>query len=144
MVDKIKNTDEIDDDIYKFEELIDTRHYLHFKLSRPDITSEKYNIECSILYMPEHTTPLEECSINCQYIVDLIIKKKWDSFIKFIKKNSDNKKFYYGFLQPDETEIFLTYPYETSIGARLTLTHIIAEFIRQEDLLSITCKNNNY
>lgn len=128
MVEKIKNEVKNEDDgIYKFEELIPDRFYLHFKFSES-------KIHCGTIYMDSSVSLLEECATSDYYSIPLINIKKWERFISYLEKNKGNTKFYYGYLLPDQSEVFLTYPYKTAIGARLTLTHIVAGFINSENL----------
>lgn len=128
MVEKIKNEVKNEDDgIYKFEELIPDRFYLRFKFNES-------KIQCGTVYMDSSVSRLEECALSDYYSIPLINTKKWERFISYLEKNKDNAKFYYGYLLPDQSEVFLTYPYETAIGAKLTLTHIVAGFINNENL----------
>ena len=128
MVEKIKNEVKNEDDgIFKFEELMPYRFYLHFKF-------DGSKVECGTIFMEYSISSLEECAISNYYSIPLINGKKWERFISYLEKNKDNHKFYYGYLLPDQSEVFLTFPYETAIGARLTLTHIVAGFINSENL----------
>lgn len=124
MVEKIKNED---DGIYKFEELIPCRFYLHFKF-------DESKVQCGTIYIYDSVATLKECTLSNYYSIPLVNNKKWERFINYLEKNKDNTKFYYGYLLPDQSEVFLTFPYETAIGARLTLTHIVAGFINSENL----------
>lgn len=123
MVNKITKED---DDIYKFDELLSNKNYLHFKLNNNII-------ECSIVYMQKPEVKLSEMDITKIYEIDIASKKNWATFLKYLDKFSSNKKFFYGYLYPDGKELFFTYPYDTRIGARLTLTHIVGDFANKEE-----------
>lgn len=138
MVDKIKTEtvnnagiESLQNDGYKFEELEYEAFYIHFKMIE---SADKHIIECSTIYMNDNTTTLDECIKNKIYTIPINSNKKWDNFIKYLDSHKSNIKFFYGYLLPDQTEVFLTFPYKTAIGARIVMTHIVAGFINDENL----------
>lgn len=116
-----------DDEVYKFEELVESHHYIHFKL-------QGTSIECSILYLDNSLETLESLLITPIYSISLGSSKKWDSFIKYINNHTDHYKFWYGYLLPDKTELMLTFPYKTNIGCRMALTHVVGDYTKKESL----------
>lgn len=136
MVDKIKttnnnHTEPLQDDEYKFEELEYEMFYIHFKMVE---NNEKHAIECSNIYMNDGAMSLNECTKITLYNIPITNNKKWDNFIKYLESHKSNIKFFYGYLLPDQTEVFLTFPYKTAVGARIVMTHVVAGFINEENL----------
>nr|DAX81541.1 MAG TPA: hypothetical protein [Caudoviricetes sp.] len=129
--------------IISFNEM--TYNSIYIGVQRKDIIKDNKKIHDEINFFTYFvSTPNEYLTDDLDHTLGVIIHYRitddsdnsviWSMILEELNQNDKDYARYNGFLKIDKSEVILTYPYITRIGAILALTHLIGSISHNRKL----------